>query len=82
MHVSYTIDYLEGYLAEFAIDDNVDYPGDIIATSDPGAGCTLFTYCVTSSGNIQFDNIKVSVVPEPAVLGFLALIALALIRRK
>ena len=82
MHVSYVIDYLEGYLAEFSIDDNVDYPGDIVATSDPGAGCTLFTYCVTSSGNIQFDNIKVSVVPEPAVLGFLALIALALIRRK
>ena len=82
MHVSYVIDYLEGWLTEFSIDDNVDYPGDIIATSDPGAGCTLFTYCVTSSGNIQFDNVKVSVVPEPAVLGFLALLALALIRRK
>ncbi len=82
MHVSYVIDYLEGWLAEFSIDDNVDYPGDIVATSDPGAGCTLFTYCVTSSGNIQFDNVKVSVVPEPAVLGFLALLSLALIRRK
>ncbi|MBP5626866.1 hypothetical protein J6X96_01695 [bacterium] len=83
MHVSYVIDYKEGKLVEFTIDDNSEYPVDAyINDSYKGAGCNLFCLCVTYQGNIQFDNVKVSVVPEPAVLGFLALLALALIRRK
>ena len=83
MHVSYVIDYAEGKLVEFTIDDNSDYPQEsYINEAYKGAGCNLFCLCVTYQGNIQFDNVKVSVVPEPAVLGFLALLALALIRRK
>ena len=83
MHVSYVIDYKEGLLTEFTIDDNSEYPQDAYINENyKGAGCNLFCLCVTYAGNIQFDNVKVSVVPEPAVLGLLALLGLALIRRK
>ena len=83
MHVSYVIDYAEGKLTEFTIDDNSEFPEDAYINDNyKGAGCNLFCLCVTYAGNIQFDNVKVSVVPEPAVLGFLALLGLALIRRK
>ena len=83
MHVSYVIDYKEGLLTEFTIDDNSEFPTDAYINGNyQGAGCNLFCLCVTWAGNIQFDNVKVSVVPEPAVLGFLALLALALVRRK
>lgn len=83
MHVSYVIDYAEGKLVEFTIDDNSEYPTDAYINENyVGAGCNLFCLCVTYAGNIQFDNVKVSVVPEPAVLGFLALLGLALIRRR
>ena len=83
MHVSYVIDYEQGKLVEFTIDDNSEYPQDAYINDNyKGAGCNLFCLCVTYAGNIQFDNVKVSVVPEPAVLGFLALLGLALIRRK
>ena len=80
-HLSYTIDYNEGKLVEFSIGDVTEYP-DYVYTYDSDVPCTLFCVCVGSQVNLQVDNVKVSVVPEPAVLGLLAFLGLALIRRK
>ena len=80
-HLSYTIDYMEGKLVEFSIGDATEHP-DYVYTYDSDVPCTLFCICVGSQVNLQVDNVKVSVVPEPAVIGFLVLLALALIRRR
>ena len=80
-HLSYTIDYMEGKLVEFSIGDVTENP-DYVYTYDSDVPCTLFCVCVGSQVNLQVDNVKVSVVPEPAVLGLLALLGLALLRRK
>ena len=80
MHVSYVIDYLEGYVTEFTIDENT-FTTDELITDDTGA-CTLFCICGAYGANLTFDNVKVSVVPEPAALvALIALLALGLRRR-
>jgi hypothetical protein len=81
MHVSYVIDYLEGYVTEFTIDDNT-FTTDELVTEDAGVPCTLFCLCGAYGANLTFDNVKVSVVPEPAALvALIALLALGLRRR-
>ena len=79
-HLSYTIDYLEGKLVEFSIGEATEYP-DYVYTRDSDVPCTQFNICVGSEVDLQVDNVKVSVVPEPAVLAILALFGLALRRR-
>ena len=80
MHVSYVIDYLEGYVTEFTIDDNT-FASDELITDDTGA-CKLFCICGAYGANLTFDNVKVSVVPEPAALvALIALLALGLRKR-
>ena len=79
-HLSYTIDYLEGTLVEFSIGDAVSYP-EYVYTRDSDVPCSSFYICVGSEVDLQVDNVKVSVVPEPAVLMILGLLGLAL-RRK
>ena len=80
MHVSYVIDYLEGYVTEFTIDDNT-FASDELITDDTGA-CKLFCICGAYGANLTFDNVKVSVVPEPAALvALMALLALGLRKR-
>ena len=81
MHVSYVIDYLEGRLWEFTIDNTVEYP-EFCYTSDSDVPCTSFYICVATDVNVQVDNVKVSVVPEPAVLGLLGFLALAIWKRR
>ena len=81
MHVSYVIDYLEGYVTEFTIDDNT-FTTDELITTDAGVPCTLFCLCGAYGANLTFDNVKVSVVPEPACLGLLALAGLFLLRKR
>ena len=81
MHVSYVIDYLEGYVTEFTIDDNT-FTTDELITTDAGVPCTLFCICGSYGANLTFDNVKVSVVPEPAALvALIALLALGIRRR-
>ena len=81
MHVSYVIDYLQGLVTEFTIDDNT-FVTDELVTEDAGVPCTLFCLCGSYGANLTFDNVKVSVVPEPAALvALIALLALG-IRRK
>ena len=81
MHVSYVIDYLEGLVTEFTIDDNT-FTTDELITYDAGVPCTLFCLCGAYGANLTFDNVKVSVVPEPAALvALMALLALGLRRR-
>lgn len=80
MHISYVIDYLEGYVTEVTIDENT-FTTDELITEDTGA-CTLFCICGAYGANLTFDNVKVSVVPEPAALALLALAGLFLIRKR
>ena len=80
MHCSYVIDYLEGNVVEFSIDDNTFTPDDIYI-DDAGKPVTLFCICGAYGANLQYDNVKVSVVPEPAALALLALLGLFLKRR-
>ena len=80
MHCSYVIDYLEGNVVEFSIDDNTFTPDDIYI-DDAGKPVTLFCICGSYGANLQYDNVKVSVVPEPAALALLALLGLFLKRR-
>ena len=80
MHVSYVIDYLEGLVTEFTIDDNT-FTTDELITQDADVPCTLFCLCGAYGANLTFDNVKVSVVPEPAALvALIALLALGLRR--
>ena len=81
MHVSYVIDYLDGYVTEFTIDDNT-FASDELITDDAGTPVTLFCICGAYGANLTFDNVKVSVVPEPTALAFLALAGLFLIRKR
>ena len=80
-HLSYTIDYLEGKLVEFSIGDATEYP-EYVYTRDSDVPCTQFNICVGSEVNLQVDNVKVSVVPEPAALIIMALAAMLFIRRR
>ena len=80
MHCSYVIDYLEGNVVEFSIDDNT-FTTDEIQIDDAGKPVTLFCICGAYGANLQYDNVKVSVVPEPAALALLALLGLFLKRR-
>ena len=80
-HLSYTIDYLEGTLVEFSIGDAVSYP-EYVYTRDSDVPCSSFYICVGSEVGLQVDNVKVSVVPEPAVLMILALAAMLAARRR
>ena len=81
MHVSYVIDYLLGMVTEFTIDENT-FTTDELITDDAGTPCSLFCICGAYGANLTFDNVKVSVVPEPAALvALIALLALGLRRR-
>lgn len=80
MHCSYVIDYLEGDVVEFSIDDNT-FTTDELQIDDAGKPVTLFCICGAYGANLQYDNVKVSVVPEPAALALLALLGLFLKRR-
>ena len=80
-HLSYTIDYLEGTLVEFSIGDVTTYP-EYVYTRDSDVPCTSFYICVGSEVGLQVDNVKVSVVPEPAALLIMALAAVLVIRRR
>ena len=79
-HLSYTIDYLEGRLVEFSIGDVTEFP-EYVYTRDSDVPCTSFYICVGSEVDLQVDNVKVSVVPEPAAFVILALVALLAKRR-
>ncbi|MBR5901803.1 hypothetical protein IKZ40_05585, partial [bacterium] len=80
-HLSYTIDYLEGRLVEFSIGDATAYP-EFVYTRDSDVPCSSFYICVGSEVDLQVDNVKVSVVPEPAAIMIMALAAMLAAKRR
>ncbi len=51
--------------------------------SDPNTDVDIgITFSGASGAQIQIDNVSVDVIPEPATIGFLGLLGIALLRRK